>query len=585
MNTITKDLGAVTAYAVAVANGYTGTEAEWAQQLAGASQNASTAQQQAAAAASSATAANTAKTAAQAAQSAAEAAAATASAAYGTDLIADNYSASKTYAIGDLVIYDGGLYQCKTNIGTAEAWTSAHWAKVNVSSEVSGLKSAVNNRLITNTVTGLEYLRRYIRTGNQSTEYSIGDATTICSAWINPPESGEVSMSAPSGYMFYRVGEYTRRIDSTQTTTGQYFVRFVHNQDSTSIRFEADSSKWYFVCTQKTDSSTYTLDEVPEEVKQYTLRIPTDKTLSQPGKAADAKVTGDSIGSLESALNGGTLTVRQDSDNVIYGSWTIGSNNILKLAGTTMDTYYTLRTPIDISGCVVGSQITTSGSVINSYGVFIVDADYKVLTYVSGNNPGSLTPTNTPQEVTLTVPEGAKYLISDIRSAKYTGIDLFDATMTVKSLRDEVNALDTLCNINQENIASGELDVATVNHAVGDLIICKNQLYKVTAAIAAGETITPGTNVTATTVAAQISAAKASVYDDLAMKYRLAKYSDISTSYIFDHDIRTGQYISVGQHLLRATADIYSGNTLIPGTNCVFANVGEVLTDIIEQLN
>lgn len=141
------------------------------------------------------------------------------------------------------------------------------------------------------------------------------------------------------------------------------------------------------------------------------------------------------------------------------------------------------------------------------------------------------------------------------------------------------------CNANQANIASVELETATANHAVGDLIICKNQLYKVTAAIATGESIVSGTNVTATTVEAQISAAKASVYDDLAMDYRLAKYGDISTSYIFDHDIRTGQYISVGQHLLRATTDIYSGNTLIPGTNCVFANVGEVLTSIIEQLN
>ena len=187
MAVITKDLGAVSAYAIAVEHGYTGTEEEFAQEIANASANAQAAAQSATEAAGSATAAagsatsaaadsasasgsatsaessaqsalssknaaqaaqaaaETAKTAAETAKTAAQTAAATAAAAYGTDLLADDYSTSGTYAVGDYVIYSGDLYRCTTAITTAEAWTAAHWTLVQVGTELGGLKSALNN--------------------------------------------------------------------------------------------------------------------------------------------------------------------------------------------------------------------------------------------------------------------------------------------------------------------------------------------------------------------------------------------------------------------------------------------------------
>lgn len=221
MAVIEKDLGPVSAYAVAVAHGYTGTEAEWEAliansainaQSAGASATAAAASAQEAAqqktqaqaqaeaalahaqdasrfsqtagqansyaqmassnAAHSATNASNAQTAAEAAQAAAEAAvtgaeaaqtaaeaavtdaqtaktaaetaAATAAAAYGTDLLADDYSTSKTYAVGDYVIYSGNLYRCTTAIATAESWTAAHWTQAQVGPDLNDLKSATN---------------------------------------------------------------------------------------------------------------------------------------------------------------------------------------------------------------------------------------------------------------------------------------------------------------------------------------------------------------------------------------------------------------------------------------------------------
>lgn len=56
-------------------------------------------------------------------------------------VLASTYSTSKTYAVGDYVYYSGNLYRCTTAITTAEAWTSAHWTQVALADDVSDLKS------------------------------------------------------------------------------------------------------------------------------------------------------------------------------------------------------------------------------------------------------------------------------------------------------------------------------------------------------------------------------------------------------------------------------------------------------------
>ena len=80
-------------------------------------------------------------------KAAAQAAAETASAAYNVNLLAANYDATKTYAVGEYVIYSGGLYRCISAITTAEAWTAAHWSSVTVGKDTSALKSAIDGEL------------------------------------------------------------------------------------------------------------------------------------------------------------------------------------------------------------------------------------------------------------------------------------------------------------------------------------------------------------------------------------------------------------------------------------------------------
>lgn len=60
------------------------------------------------------------------------------------EMIAADYSATKTYAVGDYVYYNGVLKRCTTAITTAEAYTAAHWANAVLADDVTELKTASN---------------------------------------------------------------------------------------------------------------------------------------------------------------------------------------------------------------------------------------------------------------------------------------------------------------------------------------------------------------------------------------------------------------------------------------------------------
>ena len=68
--------------------------------------------------------------------------------------LANAYSASSTYAVGDMVLKDGQLYECNTAISTAEAWTAAHWTAVTVGGEIATVKDGFDD--LDDRVTALE---------------------------------------------------------------------------------------------------------------------------------------------------------------------------------------------------------------------------------------------------------------------------------------------------------------------------------------------------------------------------------------------------------------------------------------------
>ena len=59
--------------------------------------------------------------------------------------VADEYSSSSTYDVGDLCVYNGILYECTTAITTAEAWDSDHWEQVNLGDIIADMDGAIDD--------------------------------------------------------------------------------------------------------------------------------------------------------------------------------------------------------------------------------------------------------------------------------------------------------------------------------------------------------------------------------------------------------------------------------------------------------
>ena len=65
--------------------------------------------------------------------------------------LANAYSSSATYAVGDYVLHNSNLYVCTTAITTAESFTAAHWSQVVLADGVTDLKADFDNVLASDT--------------------------------------------------------------------------------------------------------------------------------------------------------------------------------------------------------------------------------------------------------------------------------------------------------------------------------------------------------------------------------------------------------------------------------------------------
>lgn len=159
-----------------------------------------------------------------------------------------------------------------------------------------------------------------------------------------------------------------------------------------------------------------------------------------------------------------------------------------------------------------GITLSTGGAVsLHITGLTDRSPTAETVTQYFTDNPTTIVyPLDTPLTYQLTPHE--IYLLADYNSI------WMDADGKIK-LDYKTNAIATKGDINEaiarikalakitEAIAPVESSyTATQNYSVGDYLIVDYKLYKVTAAIANGGTITPNTNVTATTIMAEIKA-------------------------------------------------------------------------------
>lgn len=98
------------------------------------------------------------------------------------DVIANVYSESSTYAVGDYATYDGLLYKCTTAIATAEAFNSAHWTSVTIMSSVATISGSSGR--YEGTITGDGSTTEFTITHNLGSQYvhftMIDGANDLC---------------------------------------------------------------------------------------------------------------------------------------------------------------------------------------------------------------------------------------------------------------------------------------------------------------------------------------------------------------------------------------------------------------------
>lgn len=56
----------------------------------------------------------------------------------------NSYNPESTYAVGNFCYYENELYECNTDISTAEAWNAAHWTKIIVKDLIDAAKAVAD---------------------------------------------------------------------------------------------------------------------------------------------------------------------------------------------------------------------------------------------------------------------------------------------------------------------------------------------------------------------------------------------------------------------------------------------------------
>lgn len=117
-------------------------------------------------------------------------------------------------------------------------------------------------------------------------------------------------------------------------------------------------------------------------------------------------------------------------------------------------------------------------------------------------------------------PAGDYFLHEDVLYKTTTDIAI-DGAIIIGTNVIQVNIGEEMHTLAKNFANEEDSATATTNYSVGQYVIYNEQFYKVTAAISAGQTLVPGTNIEATNVGAQLSA----LNDSLANYCKLITYN------------------------------------------------------------
>lgn len=251
-----------------------------------------------------------------------------------------------------------------------------------------------------------------------------------------------------------------------------------------------------------------------------------DATLTEPGEAADAKVTGDRLRTLDKMAE--ALTEKLDW-NLIHWDFqqktllgvtlTVGDDGTLLVNGTsnTAHAYEGIKL-LDAADIDHTREYTVRRVLVDEDAPASGSVPYLWFGY--GTSATSVTNRNGSSR--FTIPEGCSlYLCLSKRTTFYNQRYLLQVYQGSDNLPCVPPEQKTAVDLAARNAAAQRAKksmlcfteagmTATRNYTVGELLIAGDALYTVTANIAGGSVITPGVNVSETTVAAEIALAAAS---------------------------------------------------------------------------
>ena len=203
--------------------------------------------------------------------------------------IADAYSTSATYVVGDYCIYNSQLYRCTTAITTAEAWTAAHWTEVQLGDEVGDLKSAFDS------VYDAVAYKIEIDTLNQATSFYVhsGETVTVTAKDGGAITAGQLRLRRKNGTNdYWTISGYTSR---SIAITEEFVSAYLSGGTAQAVVIEKTGSYLNFQpqideIKTEVDKNTSSLSTIKPMVgiNEPTFDVTDGKYISSDGSIVDA---------------------------------------------------------------------------------------------------------------------------------------------------------------------------------------------------------------------------------------------------------------------------------------------------------
>lgn len=451
------------------------------------------------------------------------------------EAIAPIYSESGTYSVGDYVMREGKLYVCITAIPSSEAWNASHWESVRVINPVAYVTNTVFRSLdlnladirssyVSTTIGGrirftsstASYTYRRIIPVAKGMKYVVSETygSTLASGNLRN------SVICSRDGIVLQVLEATPIANSTVKTTftaeQDGFLYWCIDVNYTGLAIKGYEAASDIVALQ--DTTTVMKGAMyPSALTDYILDQKCDNLLDMNNVAAA------NLHRIELYRNRITVTGNGNLNGTTYYSYLISStprylatssSTATIIGNLTADDFKQITLADNYDMYITRSYISKKlRSVSTLTGGFIVatrDSSTGTVTYVAltGQDPilNEQKAFGNTRNLCVDLPAlRTNKNIAVIYQNRYPGYDeeyivSFDVRPNYSGLFNE-----PICG------TSENMGTASRAYAIGEYLIMHDTLYKVTSAIASGGTITVGTNVTATTVGAELTSLQAQI--------------------------------------------------------------------------